>query len=153
ALHAAFGPDTRLGVLYNVSNGGGAFDAVLQFSDGSSATVTLGAPDWFQSQTPPPANPGVLTVQQLGAYSAASNQDIATTGAPSLNVVEAIVSTASLASGGLGDVTGKRLTALTFTNPVPGDTAGYEILGATLRDWVPNNSSIPPIGAGAVSPN
>lgn len=153
ALTAAMGPDTQLGILYNVSNGGGTLEARLGFGDGSSASVTLHAPDWYQDQVPNPPNPGVAVQRQLGLFSATAGQDMATTGAPNLNLVEAVVTTSSLIAGGQGDHTGKRLTSLTFANPVNGATSGFEVLAATLRDTVFNNDPIPPTGAGAASPN
>jgi hypothetical protein len=151
-LSIAMGPNTRLGVLYNVSNGGGIFDMTLEFADSTTATVTLSAPDWYQDQHPALPLPGVEVQRQLGQYAATSNQDMATTGAPLLNVVEAVVSTSSLIAGGLGDHTGKRLIGLTFQNPNPA-TRGYAIYATTIRDAVPDTSPTPPAGVGSASPN
>ncbi|GJQ30132.1 MAG: hypothetical protein HBSAPP03_20160 [Phycisphaerae bacterium] len=152
-LAIAMGPSTRVGVLYNVSNNGGVFDVTLEFADASSVSVTVHAPDWYQDQHPTGPLPGVEVQRQLGQYSATSNQDMATTGAPLLNVVEAVFSTTSLLNAGLGDHTGKRLIGLTFQNASPGDARGYAVYAATFRDTVPDSSPTPPTGVGAAIPN
>jgi hypothetical protein len=135
ALNLGMGANTQVGVIYNVSNGGGTFSASLEFSDSSSATVTLQGPDWFTDQSPPGPGAGVAVQRQLGVYTATAGQDLATPGAPSLNVAEAVITTGSLNSGGFGDVTGRRLTGLTFSNPST-TTVSFAIYAATVRDGV-----------------
>jgi hypothetical protein len=151
-LNIAMGASTRVGVLYHVSNGGGSFDVTLEFSDSSTAVVNVQAPDWYLEQTPP-APTGALEVQrQLGVFSATAGQDLATTGAPVLNVVEAVFSTASLLSAGQGDVSGKRLTGLTISNGVNSSASGFAVFAATFRDPVPNSDPVPPSGVGSTVP-
>ncbi|MFO0830442.1 MAG: hypothetical protein U0637_01240 [Phycisphaerales bacterium] len=152
SLNVAMGPATRIGVLYHVTNNGGTLDATLEFSDATTATVTLGAPDWYQDQVPPAAGAGVEVQHQLGLFAATSNQDTATTGAPQLNVVEAVFSTSSLLNAGLGSHAGKRITGITFQNPTP-NTRGYGVYAATIRDAVPDNTPTNPAGVGSASPN
>jgi len=149
----AMGPDTRVALLFHVSNGGGSFDATLEFADGTSVAVNVQAPDWYLDQPAIPPS-GALEVQrQFGIFSAARNQDNAFLGAPSLNVVEAVFSTSSIAGAGMGDVTGKRLTGLTFKNPVSGVTKGFAIYAATIRDPIANTDPVPPTGTGSAVPS
>jgi hypothetical protein len=152
SLNIGMGANTRVAVLYHVSNGGGLFDCVLEFGDGTTATLTLAAPDWFGDQTPPSALPGIEVQRELGTFSATQNQDLAALGAPSLNLIEAVFSTSSLIGAGASDPTGKRLTGIRFQNPST-LTASYAIFAATLRDAVPNFSPTSPSGVGAASPN
>ncbi len=148
----ALGANTRIGVLYHVSNTGGSLDATLEFADATSVSVTLVAPDWYQDQSPPAPGVGVEVQRQLGQFAATSAQDSATTGAPLLNVVEAVFSTSSLLNGGLGSHAGKRITGLVFQNPTL-STRGFGVYAATIRDAVPDNSPTNPAGVGAASPN
>ena len=152
AMQTGFTSSTRLGVLYNISNSGGAFDMTLEFGDGSTATVRLAGPDWFGSQTVAAPGSGVEVQRQLGLFDATQSDDSGFTGAPQLNVVEAIVSTQSLINAGLGDATGKRLIGITFKNPVPA-TRGYAIYAATLRANTFNDSPVSPTGVGAANPS
>jgi len=153
SLNHFMGADTRVGVIYQISNGGGIFDCTLEFSDGTSTTVTLDAPDWFTSQIPNPPFPGVEVQRELGVYTATDNFDLAEGGAPGLNVVEATFSTSSLINAGFGDVTGKRLVSIVFSNPSAPAGRGYGIFAATLRNPAPPAGNIPPSGVGAASPN
>ena len=146
------GPDTVVGVLYQISNGGGFFNCNLEFSDSTVATVQLAAPDWYLDQTPPPPGPGVLVQRELGTFTSTQNQDSATLGAPSINVVEATFSTSSLLSAGLGDVNGKRLTGITFSD-LSSPTVAGAIFAVTFRDAVANTSSTNPVGTGSANPN
>ncbi len=142
---------TRFGVLFNISNSGGAFDVTLEFGDGSTATVRLTGPDWFGPRTVAAPASGVEVQRQLGLYDATQADDNATLGAPQLNVIEAVFGTQSLIAAGLGDATGKRLTKVTFRNPVPA-TRGYAIYAMTMRDGEPNNSPVSPTGSGVADP-
>jgi hypothetical protein len=151
-LNKGMGPDTTIGVLFNICNGGGFFDCILEFADNTTASVQLAAPDWYLDQTPPPPGSGVLVQRELGTFSATQNQDLATLGAPAINVVEAVFSTSSLLNGGMGDVNGKRLSGLTFANLTP-NTVGAEVFAVTFRDAVPNFSSTSPVGVGNSNPS
>ncbi|HLP82781.1 MAG TPA: hypothetical protein VK157_00390, partial [Phycisphaerales bacterium] len=151
-LQIGMDTNTTVGVLYNISNNGGAFDMTLEFNDNSSVTVRLAGPDWFQSQTVAAPGAGVEVQRQLGTYAASQAIDTATLGAPQLNVVEAVFSTQSLINAGLGDHTGKRITAITFKNPVPA-TRGYAIYAVTMRGQVFNNLPISPTGTGIATPS
>jgi hypothetical protein len=106
---------SAIGVLYQVSNGGGNFDVTLGFSDSSSVTVSVNAPDWFQNQFPGAPGSGVALQAQLGVYPGTEQVDRAPNGAP-LNVVEAVISVAELIADGLGDFTGRELVSISFGN-------------------------------------
>jgi hypothetical protein len=151
-LAIGMGASTEVGVLFNISNGGGFFNCTLEFSDSTTATVQLAAPDWYQNQTPPPPGTGVLVQRQLGTFPATQNQDLANTGAPSLNVVESVFSTGSLIAGGLGDTTGKRLTGITFGN-ISTTTVAGAVYAVTFRDAPANHTQTNPVGVGGASPS
>src|SRR5262249_55239761 len=59
---------TRIGILYQISSGGGDFDVTLRFSDQTSVTVTLNGPDWYgvSPGTPSPPGLGVEIQRNLG---------------------------------------------------------------------------------------
>ncbi|GMU80434.1 MAG: hypothetical protein AMXMBFR47_03050 [Planctomycetota bacterium] len=128
---------SQVGVLYQVSNGGGSFDVRLGFSDGSSVSVSLVAPDWFQNQFPPPGGPGVTLQTQLGVYPGSQNVDRAATGSP-LNVTEGVIGIQRLIDDGFGDFTGRELTSITFENR-SNFNAGYAILAASV-----STNTVPP---------
>lgn len=148
---------SQIGVLYQVSNGGGLFDVRLGFSDGSSVSVTVAAPDWFQNQFPPAPNPGVLAQLQLGVYPGTQSVDRATTGAP-LNVTEAVIGIQNLLDTGFGDYRGLDLISITFEFP-SNLNAGYAIMAAsastnTTPPGPPENdecANATPIGEGNFS--
>jgi hypothetical protein len=129
-----FTADTRVGILYQVSNGGGFFNWTLNFENGS-AVLLCEAPDWFFDQSPGAPGFGVENQAQLGVFRGAENEDLASTGA-SLNVVEAITSTSRLSLDGFGDFTGQRLLSITFSDRT-NTIAGYAFLAATVRDAEP----------------
>src|SRR6185503_13325583 len=67
SLNAVFGPNTRIGILYHVSDVPTAavqkyatFDVTLAFTDSTSVTVRVQATDWFGTNTQvlPDALPG-----------------------------------------------------------------------------------------------
>ena len=124
---------SKIGVLYNISNGGGNFDVTLSFSDGSSAVVTLNGPDWFGPFDGQPGAPGsgVLLQQNLpGTFKGSGNVDMADPDADLL-VTEAVI-TAPLLLSNLGfDVNGKTLTNITFSNGSNPD-AGYAVYAVTV---------------------
>lgn len=130
----------EIGVLYHATQGGGTFVMTLGFSDLTSVSLTLQAPDWFANNngTPAAANPGVLSQALLPAplsggdgFDGSGNFDLADASAP-LNIVEAVVSYESLL-GGLGfDVAGKQLTTLTFNNFVGSTNACAGIFAASI---------------------
>ena len=125
------GADTQIGLLYNASNNGNSFDVTLAFTSGDPVTVRLNAPDWFGEQQPTPPGAGVAQQVMLGTYAGAQTVDLAEEGVP-LNVVESIITTASLALAG-SDVLNRQLTSITFSNagtPV----SGIAIIACTIRD-------------------
>jgi hypothetical protein len=141
SVTATLTSESRIGVLYQVSDSGGRFDCVLGFTDNSTVTVTMRAPDWFHSQTPPAPGAGMIVQRQLGVYDATDSTDVANTSVDSLNVVEGVISVPRLILDGLGNVAGKRLSSITFQNPVsnanyanstPATGSGFAILAATL---------------------
>ncbi len=147
--------NTQLGVLYQISNGGGAFDMTLSFTDASSVTVRLAGPDWFGANNPAAPLAGVLSQTRLNGtvWNATNSIDLGNT-APAnerLNIVEAIVSTQDLINDGFGDVTGKTLESISFGNATyqPNTGRGYAIIAATIR----GAEHFGPEGIGAVNPN
>jgi hypothetical protein len=143
ATNATLSAQSRIGFLYQISDSGGRFDVVLHFTDNSSATLTLRAPDWFNSQTvpAPAAGSGLIEQRQLGVYASTQDTDNANTSINSLNVVEAVTSVARLRQDGFGDFAGKRLDSITFQNPVsnanypnstPATGSGVAIFAASL---------------------
>ena len=128
-------------MLFNASNGGSNFEMALAFDDGTIATLFLSAPDWFGDQVPTPPAFGVESQEQFGLFFGAGLVD---TGTPSvdLNVVEAIVSTASLLSGGYGDLTGKVLQSITFQNTAT-PNAATAIYAVTVQDAVGGGNDCP----------
>jgi len=131
-MNLAMGADTKIGFLYQVTNGGGAFETVLSFADSTSMIVSLQAPDWFFNPLPAAPALGVESQVQQGVFAGVQATDRAEPGAP-LNVVEAVVSTQSLIAGGIGDPTGKTLSSITFQNRSNAGGA-YIVIAATIRD-------------------
>ncbi len=150
-LNLFMGPATRFGFLYQMTNGGGSFDVTLEFGDGSSITTQLYAPDWYLDQQPAPPFLPMEVQRQHGVYNASRDTDVAVLNAPALNVVEAVFSTSSLLSAGLGDINGRRLTGISFGNRVP-TGAAVAVLAATVRDSVPPTGPVPPAGSGSATP-
>jgi hypothetical protein len=145
SAHYILGATSRLGVIYQITDSGGTFDTTLNFTDGSSVTVNLRAPDWFNSQVvPAPGAASGLTAQrQLGVYAATDSTDIANLSTNNLNLVEAVTTVAELNNDGLGNHAGKEISSLVFSNPhsnanypnsTPQTGAGFAIFAATLRN-------------------
>jgi hypothetical protein len=143
AVNATLTPFSRIGVLYQVSDFGGRFDMLLTFTDSSSATLTLLAPDWFNNQAPPgpAAGSGLVVQRQLGVYASTQDTDNANTTTNNLNVAEAVTSVQKLIEDGFGNFAGRRLASITFLNPVsnanypnstPATGSGVAILAASM---------------------
>jgi len=140
-LHRVFTPQARLGILFNASNGGGSFDAVLRFTDNSSVSVTINGPDWFGDVDPPLRTPasGLAAQRKLGVYAGTHNTDLGEPENP-LNVAEAVVNVDSLVASGRPNVSGKTLASITFQNPHSANSAypdpatgsGFAIYAVTL---------------------
>ena len=135
----------ELGVLYHASHNGGNFDMTLGFTDSSSVTVTLNAPDWFALFDPRPSAPGAGVATQAaiidgplscnpnptcdGFYSA-GDVDNGNPDQP-LDCMEATITAGSLSSIGF-NVSGKQLNSITFNNWTSGDGfAGNAIFAAS----------------------
>jgi hypothetical protein len=165
-LSAVFGANTKLGLIYNMTNASGnvlTFITTLNFTDGSSVQVTCDATDWYAGNgntTPCAASlpatfpAGVETHRILGIYNAVQNVDRADAASNGqLKVVETIISTASLTAAGT-NVTGRTLSSITFSNLSSTDAGtNLEIFAATLRDPASYTLNYPPSGAGTVTPN
>ncbi len=167
SLNAVFGPATQIGVLYHMANGGtsfGSFDVTLAFTDGTSATVTLDATDWFGTNTtamPAPRAGAVIQRKMGGPWRAVQATDRAVDAltAGRLWVNEGVISTDSLSALGFSAL-GKTLASITFGNvrSAPngaGDaiTSAFGIYAATLRDPLTFNLNFGPGGVGTVTPN
>ncbi len=123
--------DSSLGLIYNASEGGGNFNVTLEFSDSSTVTVELHAPDWYANNNPT-ANaplPGVASQMVLAGplsggdgFSATQSVDLAIPGDP-LNVTEAVITANSLMTDLGFDVNGKTLEFITFDSLFGGNQA------------------------------
>ncbi|MGH7132812.1 MAG: GC-type dockerin domain-anchored protein [Phycisphaerales bacterium] len=153
-LNIFLGANTKFGFLFQITNGGGTFHAVLNFADATSADITLAAPDWYQDQAAnvPAPSPGVFLQHQYGVFSATTDTDLATLNAPTLSVVESVSSVAQMITDGIGDFTGKRLVSVTFTQPAAPAGQGIGIFAMTVRDPGPVGV-IDPLGVGDAVPN
>ena len=132
SLGLAMTPDTRIGVIFQASNGGTNLSFTVTFTNGVTGLVTIACPDWFGDQNPPAAGFGVEVQQQLGTYFGTGQVDLASPSVD-LNVTEAIVSTASLRDAGVGDFTGLVIRSFTFSDSFS-LAAGTGILAVTVRD-------------------
>jgi hypothetical protein len=127
--------DTKIGVLYNISNGGGDFDVTLSFSDLSSITVTLNGPDWFGPFNNPadPPGPGVAIQANLpGTFKGSGNTDSAVEDADLL-VTEAVITAPLLLSDLAFNINGRTLTNIQFSNR-SNDVGGYAVYAVTVND-------------------
>lgn len=123
---------SEIGLLYQISNGGGDFDVTLGFDDATTVTVTLNGPDWFGpfGGTPDPPGPGVAMQANVATdFFGTASVDQANPDA-NLIVTEAVIGAAELL-GDLGfDADGKVLESITFDNRA-NTNGGYAILAAT----------------------
>jgi hypothetical protein len=149
-------PDTQIGVLYQISNGGGSFQVVLTFTDASTATVTLAGPDWYNLPVVAAGGAGVTSQTRFGGvnWPATTSNDSALIGivpTNNLSVFEGVISAAEMIADGLGNHVGKTLQSITFQNAnfVGSTQRGYAVLAATAR----GTASTSPVGAGGVTPN
>ncbi len=110
----------------------------LGFDDSTSVTVSISGPDWFNDQTPGAPGAGVAVQRKFGVFRGAGQTDNGILD-NNLNLAEAIVSTQSLLDDGFGDVTGKQLTSVTFSDR-SNSKAAYAIVAASLRDPVAGNT-------------
>jgi hypothetical protein len=166
-LNATFGDNTKLGLIYHMTNlsaNVGSFQVTLTFADTATTTVTVQGTDWFggNSATPYngalPASPpaGVETHRVLGIYNAVQNFDrgdaASATGA--LKVVESVISTSSLVATGFDPRMHGVLTSVTFGNISSTDVnTNAAVFAATLRDPASYTLNYPPSGVGTVTPN
>ena len=94
--------NSQVQLLFQISNGGGAFDVVVGFDDGSEAVGTVVGPDWFGPFNGQP---------NIGIYDGAHGTDFAfmdPLGENTLLITEAVV--------GLGDFDGLEATSVAFEN-------------------------------------
>ena len=91
-----------------------------------------------RASAPPEA--GAESQSQLGLFFGTSLVDAGTPDV-ALNVVEVVVSTASLMAGGQGDVTGKQLASVAFSDSSSA-TADIGIYAMTVRDGVGSATGI-----------
>ncbi|MGH7132972.1 MAG: GC-type dockerin domain-anchored protein [Phycisphaerales bacterium] len=154
-------PNSQLGFLHQISDGGGTFDITLIFTDTTSVTCHAAGPDWFGGANAVPArSPGVSTQARVTgptSWPGTNTNDSAVT-APipgqNLSVVETVVSVPQMVLDGLGNHSGKTLASITFENatyPANGDR-GYAIVAATHQGTAvadPSGIGRAPVGASA----
>ncbi|MEM6795638.1 MAG: hypothetical protein AAF725_16800 [Acidobacteriota bacterium] len=150
-----FDANSTVGLLYQISNGGGDFDVTLGFDDDTTVTVTVNGPDWFGpfAGTPDAPGPGVVLQQNLGTdFTGAENVDAGSAGA-TLIVTEAVIGAAELQADLGFNASGKTLTSLAFDNP-SNAAAGHAIMAVTVEGTVPTGIDITEVptlsGAGAL---
>jgi hypothetical protein len=179
-MNAVFGPSTKIGILYHISNVGvssgttpypATFDVTLRFSDGAQTVVTVQGTDWFGGASANPYNQvlpaapitsGLESQRVLGIYRGVDTTDWGKD-APSgsLKVDEAVISTAQLAANGFDPTIHGTLESITFGNVHSGTidgatnnfTSAIGIYAATLRDPASFSLNYPPSGVGTVVPN
>jgi len=114
----------ELGVLYHAHNGGGNCRMTLGFTDATSVSVTINAPDWFANNNGSPGAPqaGVATQVKLpgplssgDGFFGAGDNDNGSQSSP-LNCIEAVVTATSLQNGQGFSVIGRQLNSITFDN-------------------------------------
>ncbi|MFT5266931.1 MAG: hypothetical protein ACI88C_000353 [Acidimicrobiales bacterium] len=98
-------PDSSIGFLYQITNGGGSFDVTVTFQSGASHIATLSGPDWF-----------------LGTFLGTDGTDAAT---PDNNL--------SLTEGriDLSAFVGETITEVSFSNQ-SNSTGGYGIVACNF---------------------
>ena len=96
---------SELSCIFQISDGGGSFDVVVDFASGAQATATLSGGDWF-----------------AGAYAGCDSVDFANFGA-TLHIMEDTMD--------LSAFSGESVTAISFANPSNAN-AGYAILAANV---------------------
>ncbi len=148
--------NTQIGVLYQISNGGGSFDVVLGFTDATSVTVRLAGPDWYNLPVVASPGAGVVSQSRLGNtnWPATTSNDMAATGVVptnNLSVIEGVLGVSKMAADGLGNHAGKFLGSITFQNAdyVGSNARAYAVVSATVR----GASASAPYGVGASTPN
>jgi hypothetical protein len=153
-------PNSELGFLYQISNGGGQFDVVLGFSDGGTVTVRLAGPDWFGGTATVPARlAGVTRQARLGGTNTVwpstnfNDSGLTAPAAQRLSVMEGVMTAAQIETAGLGTIAGRTLTSISFGNATypAGATLfqrGYAIMAATHR----GSAVFPPLATGAATP-
>ncbi len=135
---------SEIGLVYQISNGGGDFDVIFGFADGMSVTVTLNGPDWFGpfGGVPTAPGPGVSIQDNLGVdFTGAGGVD---DGSPDATLVvsEAVISAAELLADLGFDVNGKTLTDITLGN-ASNTAAGHAVLAVTVTGSVTIPSGVP----------
>lgn len=123
---------SEVGLLYNISNGGGFFAMTLHFDDGTSITVTLHGPDWYAplGGTPNPPGSGVSLQQNLANFTGTQLVDRADNG-PDLIVTEAVASAPEILADLSFDVSGRVLSSITFGNR-SNPNGGYAVFAITV---------------------
>jgi hypothetical protein len=106
-------PTTRVKFLYQISNGGGAFDIRFSFVSGNSATITASGGDWFG-----------------GAFAGTDRVDSGLPGA-NLSITERTID--------LSPYVGEFVDSITFENP--NTAGGVAILGCKF-DYPPQSRQI-----------
>ncbi len=152
-------PNAEIGVLHQISSGGGSFDVTLTFTDATSVTVRAAGPDWFGGTNAVPArNAGVSSQARIGGanatWPAVQNVDAADT-APTtayLSVIETVISVPQMVLDGKGCFAGKTLASIAFGNadlPAPNANRGYGIVAASHQGSAVAN----PTAFGAAAPS
>ena len=103
--------NTSLGILFQISDGGGTMDVTVTMSSGGTCSATVGAGDWFG-----------------GSFPGTDCVDNGNGPAAGLSITEANIDLSACA--------GDSVAAVTFSNRSNG-TAGYAILAATMKYTVP----------------
>ncbi len=168
SLGAVMGTQTAVGLLYHITDSGGRFDVTLTFTDATSVTATVAAPDWFGGTAlVPAALPGVAIQRRLGTtYNSVRDTDNGNLAAANerLGVIEGVVTRDSLLSATGFDISGRTLASIVFSNPIsnnttavnpgatPANRSGVGIFAATLRNPASVSLNFNPSGNGTATP-
>ncbi len=106
--------NSYIGIIFQISNGGGLFDVRLSFTEGDDFVGTLNGPDWYGPGGGQPS---------FGSFAGRENVDTASLGA-SLLLTEGIID--------LGGQAGRGLASITFENR-SNTAAGYAILAVNVE--------------------
>ncbi len=162
--------NTEIGVLYTISDSGGQFDAVLNFSDSTSTVARLACQDWTGTTNPPIISnkvsaTGLIKHTVSGTTSsnfrAVQNNDTGSLlafGSTSVQVAESVISVPKILATTGVNLAGKQLTSITFRNSFYNPTAitALSVSGGLATATVSSNAGfIPgmPIRIGGVLSN
>ncbi|MCH2105857.1 MAG: hypothetical protein MK291_04370, partial [Planctomycetes bacterium] len=113
--------NSRIDLIFNISDGGGSFDVSINFANGTSHTGTVGAGDWWNGPYPGTGNFDCVNLPDWGLHIDEGSVDIPAT------------------------YQGEVITSITFKNPTNGN-GGHAIFAANAI-----NVDVAPLAVDAVA--